>query len=740
MSWMLHVLVSMCSSMYINPSGLKIHSRASLSNDIIESNISSMDIAKCTLSEPFGINVSFTYEGKFVSKWTKNITGKYICGIGDEWQQFLSVTTSQHAECNPAGCILVFFLSIILTLAFTGTWPTIFSLTLTVDSVKKKLDAFSATLMNMLQRSSVQQTMNIFNAVYLIVPPDQAESFGSKVEQVAMNAADEMDKTFEEERKKMDQELIGSGVNNERQKRISLYSKIYMVFSAFLVFVVSIAVSQVYCAHMKWPNIVMMQNTLKCYELDTSELPMGFIYNQNLTITENAKTNDNQEMKNISSRKILEDVHIKTYQNNLNTAVVSFNDDVAIITSDCESSWVKLDDKSRYIVYPSTEIQCKQVDAIKIGLAAKRTKEKCGDSPIYKMQNKETMPDGLAHIWKKNGITPKACKRSLGLFSVTCDVVYEDSLGFSKEKLNWTYCRSLSRPARMVKVDENGDPISEVSNEDFKAGLTVDPFQSRQDGWYTDGVNEIIVSSTFNHGVGSNILFEDKASLSNDRMEKLLEQDYFTYSLDGWYAKENLPGPMVKASNLQCRMQYTLSNINKYRQTANTCNDVKAEFVDNQFIRFTTTSDKTCTFSVGFGKDKDEQAVSIKKDKSVSLFGATSWRCKSSTNGIGSMCSTDSSTPMISIEPENVNSSIKVEIDNSQNHPKMSEPTDFGVDLRSIFSGLGLPNIATYLLIGIGVIIAIIILKKFLCSKINSQKHKVITLSHPSISSSDDFN
>ncbi|EAY02161.1 hypothetical protein TVAG_213600 [Trichomonas vaginalis G3] len=729
---MIFVLTGITSSMVLNPSGVnKLNKRIGLSND---KNISSnTDIATCKQAFPFGVEITFDYEGKTLTRWAKNISGQYICGSGDSWFQYTSKSNEKHSEGDPLGGFLVFIISVIICIAFTGTWPILASLSLSIDVVKKKLDTFASTLMNMLQRSSVQQTMNIFNAVYLTVSEDQAETFGQKVSQMAMNAAEEMDNTFLEEREKMDKELVESGVNSDKHRKMTLFSRIYMIISFVLMFFVSLAVAQLFCAYMKWPNLIKKVETLKCYQLNTEDIPLGFDYDPNMETNIYAQVgNTTTNSTHKSHKKILEDNSAKSQYSNLNTASFSITEDKAVITSDCEASWVNLDDKSKYVVLPSTKVVCKKVDAVKIALRRARTREKCGDSFAYKMHDKEPAPTDVTYKWTKTGKTPNACKRALS----KCDIVWEDTLGFKKESQNWLYCNVYPQKSEMLKVDSDGTVLSKVSNEDFEPILTVDPMVSREYGWYTDGTNEIIVETTFNKGIGSNVLFEDRARLSNEEMVKMLEMNhYFSSSNAGWSANEYLPGPNVKPNSFQCRMQYTLKNIQKYKQVSNPCQEVHAQLVDGTKTRFTTTSETTCSLSIGFGNDEDEQIVTLKKEKSATFLGPTKWRCKSSSNGNGTMCSTDTSIKLINIDAENVNGSIQVDVTNSGFQPPAQVGADLGFDLGfgSLFNGIQFGHIAIYIIIAIIIIIILVILKKKkvfhkLCKKIEKSSSSLSSL------------
>lgn len=684
--------------MFLNPGGLR--SRRALDDNIVKE-----EYAVCTLANPIGVQIEINHEGNRIIKWAKNITGRYMCSPnGVNWAQYTDLPVDKHGDDNPAGGALVLFLAVLLTLAFTGSWPMIFSLGMTLDSVKNKLEVFARSMIDMMRRSTVTQTMNIFNAVYLVVPEETASQFGTKVESAAITAAQDMDRIFDEEKRKMDRELLEKGGDSVKERRMVLFSRVYMGVAAVLMFGVSVAISQVFCAYIGWPNMVKMSDSHICYPIDTSALPLGFTPVSNAT-----------EYANSSATKYLRET---ASYNNLNSAVVSISGNTAIITSECEAKWVNLDDNSRYVVEPASKIVCESVDAVEVGFGKSRYREKCGDSFLYSMQVKEGHLSGMSHTWIKSGKTDNACKRLLS----KCDVVWEDELGYKlTSKDNWQFCRVVQQEPRMIKVDENGNQVGDpVPNTDFVKGLTVDPSMARQYGWYTDGINEVIVTADFNKGIGSSLLFEENAKMSESEMEQTMETSgYFTHDTSGWHVNTKITGLTTKTSTLQCMMQYTLNNVDKYKQVAQTCESVKAEVVDGSFLRFSSPSTTACNFAVGIGSSGEEQIVTVGGSRTVSLLNAQTWRCSSSQNGVGTNCVVDSSTPHISIMPEEVNSSMSVEIVGNSVQPDSQTPGDLGLDLGSVFSFAS--SLLTPLLItggvGAAIFIAIFVARRLnLCS------------------------
>ena len=720
--------------MRINPSAMYSSKPRVLSSDDEVGFASSEETIVVKPVQPYGYQLTFNYEGETINKWTSKVPGKYLCGAGDSWDIYHDKDKGTQAEIDSAGALLVFFLACILTVAFTGTWPTLVSLSMSVEMVQKKLNAFANALINMLQRSSVDQTMNIFSAVSLIAPAEQADSFRERVNQTAIAAAEEMDRTFTTERKKMEKELKDTGVNSDRQRRMNIFSKVYMGISGVLFFLISVAVAQIVCGFFKWPNLIKMVPSNTCYFLDTSELPMGFTLNTSMETHKFAKTGNETITSNVLNK--LRSQKAEQYTN-LNTASFSITGDTAIITSDCEASWLNLDDQNRYVVIPNTAVQCKPVTAATIKTRASRYKEKCGDSALYSMNNINPEVD-TEYKWLENGVKKNACTRKVLFISTTCDKVWEDSVGFTRiTEDNWSYCQIFQQEMKMLQVDSDGNVIEDMTSSDFTPGLTVDYRAAREYGWYTNGIDEIVVTSDFNEGVGSDLLFGETAELPDDQLKTLLVQSNYWSKSDGGWEASAITGLNTKPATFTCKMQYILSNVNNYRQVTNPCTSVTAENIEGNYLRFTTTSEQACSVSIGFGNDEKEQAITLKSNAGTSLLGAKTWRCSSASNGIGTQCTADTSTPMIPINAPYTNSSRTPDVSNEGPITESMPSQDSSLSIDSLLKGLGIENVLAYagIAAAIGGIIFLLV-KTDILSKLCSGSSKKEKSSSSSSSSS----
>ena len=249
----------------------------------------------------------------------------------------------------------------------------------------------------------------------------------------------------------------------------------------------------------------------------------------------------------------------------------------------------------------------------------------------------------------------------------------------------------------------------------FFEQLTVDPRTSRQYGWYTNGNEEIVVTTTFNNGLGSDLLFGDYAEYSGDNLKNLLFTESSSYfkCQDSGCAALKMTGLEVKPSSFQCRMQYVIQGIDKLEPKSNDCSTVTAENIEGNYLTFTTESESTCQLSIGFGDGRDEKVISISKNSPVSLAGATTWRCASSNNGVGTSCTSYNTTPHIGINARYTSSSRTPSVSNngtevvaaSSEIPKST----FDLSLESIKALFTSPVFKTILLIA-GVILSIILL------------------------------
>jgi hypothetical protein len=153
--------------------------------------------------------------------------------------------------------------------------------------------------------------------------------------------------------------------------------------------------------------------------------------------------------------------------------------------------------------------------------------------------------------------------------------------------------------------------------------LTVDPIAiGRPYGWYTSGDMEVVITSDFNKGEGTNLVFGNSNDASSVVRQHFIE--------GGQRLEVRAPRKIgVQPNQLQCRQMLRIANGSRFEEFRLPCTSARATVADDGIsgtvIR--TSSTQLCTLSVAFGNEAASTAITISATSPVSLKGVTAWRC-----------------------------------------------------------------------------------------------------------------
>ena len=715
-------------------------------------------------AQPFGYQMSFNFKGENITKWSQKIGGKYLCGYEDFWYLSMYPTSSEQTEISVKGFFTTVGVTFIPIIILVTVYLFFKANRLSEEVFQNRSLAYASVTNQMVDdmntfiiETTLAQNITVIEKSCQAIKmnaelerqldnPEKAKALDNlckeeqtkgKLEAVKASIASMMayKESKNEKLAELNNNLFEAGALQKRAERLSLAGKILMPISILLAYTVAFILVHIILKVLGAPTSFETVNNMVCYYLDTSELPAGFTLNTSLEIPEIAQTASSPNNAT-RARKIAEfyENHrslrqqMATGVESLPTAtIVYLSDTTAQVTSDCEQAWIETASGKKMIAYPSTYVECTPVSALKVGTKCSRTKEKCNDNiGIFKFvedilsdANTVGSPVDADVTWSMVTTLQGGCdKKTLLFFKTKGNQQNEWSLGIDAETSDeWEYCTISSTQSKLVIVDDDGNPTGEELPDglQFYEQLTVDPRTSRQYGWYTNGNEEIVVTATFNNGLGSDLLFGEYAEYSGDNLKNLLfteSQDYFKCQDSGCSALR-MTGLEVKPSSFQCRMQYVIEGIDKIEAKNTDCTQVTAENIEGNYLTFTTNSENSCQFSIGFGDGSEEKVITISKDAPISYAGATTWRCASSTGGTGHSCTAYQTTPHVPINATYKSSSRTPSVYNNGTEVVSAsseiKKSEFDLSFDSVFSLFSSPVFQTIFIVA-GVVFAVIIL------------------------------
>jgi hypothetical protein len=280
-------------------------------------------------------------------------------------------------------------------------------------------------------------------------------------------------------------------------------------------------------------------------------------------------------------------------------------------------------------IIPEYEIRCKSVSAWEVKTMKGVMRETCtlgswsGSTNPGTIAAENQMNRAIAYEEHGNGM--KCGFLGLGKKTVKGFGSYQ----FDKSR-QWNFCNCIRRGSPELKrIAPDGEIM--VSVPVFAGFLTVNPLaMGRQYGWYTSGDEEVIVHSTFEHSIGSSLVFQN---LDND----CARDDYMpknTFREDSGGVSTHVSSVMAQPNTLECCALYRLTNANKFTEFQKPCIAVMATKVDDEVagVKISTRNQLLCTVMVDFQDDNSSTVLSISVHQSVTIRDADRLRCTTEEN------------------------------------------------------------------------------------------------------------
>jgi hypothetical protein len=120
------------------------HKRLILSGESPETNVTIQEpnasdydgVLQVTYDKYFGYDLSgVVSNGSNITLWTQDIAGSVVCGIDGHWQTFFESKYPVAKDLNPIGLFILFLETIAISLALTGIWPLMISMSEAVNTI-----------------------------------------------------------------------------------------------------------------------------------------------------------------------------------------------------------------------------------------------------------------------------------------------------------------------------------------------------------------------------------------------------------------------------------------------------------------------------------------------------------------------------------------------------------------------------------------------------------------------------
>jgi hypothetical protein len=150
--------------------------------------------------------------------------------------------------------------------------------------------------------------------------------------------------------------------------------------------------------------------------------------------------------------------------------------------------------------------------------------------------------------------------------------------------------------------------------------------QGRQDGWYTSGDQEIIISQLSNPVQSGSLVFERP----KEGWAEFFRKNYCTGN-GADLTCQALPEPAPTKSNLQCDEVVYSQFITDLEEKLPYCKEAAAETLDKfgNILSFTSANTPPCLLVVGFRTDAIWTKIEIEPSKPRIVEGVDRWRCTS---------------------------------------------------------------------------------------------------------------
>ena len=240
---------------------------------------------------------------------------------------------------------------------------------------------------------------------------------------------------------------------------------------------------------------------------------------------------------------------------------------------------------------------------------------------------------------------------------------------------------------------------------------------ARPYGWYTNGVSEIIVTSTFSKGRKSSIAFEEFATEDGIKQIAL---DMLSIQRDSWKFT-SLQDINTNPNSFSCRQSFKMDTekASKFKEFQTNCTTAQAILNEKGIVTISASSEEStsCMIEVGYQSTADPQQitptqVSMIKNTPKQFNGVTHWNCMPGyTEGQGISCG---KTGLVEIGL-NITSSITSSRTSNPTYTRENnyDLSGFGIDFGPLSNGIqssigAITNTLTSMFGGVGVSLVVI--------------------------------
>ena len=549
--------------------------------------------------------------------WSDSIYGSYMCS-GEEYDGMHFASQPDYnsdSDFDLAGFFLVFFIAVLLFCVVTAQWPTLLSVLGHTSRTEQKIDIVL---------------------------------------------------------KNLDRSADGEYIDNEDKPsccccgacscvRSALFAKCWMLIAALCLLSIAALSSQMLCQALSFPNVVKHKRVGKCWFVDTSRMGSG---------------------NSSKSRRLMADT-----ENSDIAQMQKKSDGTVTFYSQCGTAYWKTDSSLEdggavWTIEPPTVVKCKPVPARRISHLQAYMQSKCtlgswkemsgprieaptnyrritaftganmsSGTPFYGFQPDQAILR-LVNELEKDGESWFS-GLSCGFLNLGHSWRKGEALAVFTEMDNWSFCQAVYNDAIAEQYYKGKGLLRRTGSDGKTQEVTVDDYSIddnianiRPYGWYTNGVQEIIVTSTFSKGRKSSVVFEEFAT---DDGIKQIALDMLNIQRDQWKFT-SLQDVNMNPNSFMCRQSFKMDAINasQFEEFKTNCTTAQAIVNEQGVVTITATADgstaPSCVLEVGYQSTVNPEEITATQVSIIAgvpkqFNGVTHWNCLSGyAQGVGISC------------------------------------------------------------------------------------------------------
>jgi hypothetical protein len=362
-----------------------------------------------------------------------------------------------------------------------------------------------------------------------------------------------------------------------------LFKYLWLIASFTVIVLFSGVVSHFFCASVGWPTIVRLERRGECYFLETG----------GLGVSRSSSRRPSAVLPNLPAAKF------SVYGTN------------GQFDTNCERSVYQAGD-ILWTIVPPVGISCEPIVAYQLVAIHAIRYTKCGGG-AWKPNSRPGTEPGYTLSFNLDEDTDEVC--AAGYITVRNVVSVKID-----ETRSWQKCRKVSVPSSITRTLPNGEVLPVEGS--FK--LTFDPSsQGRDDGWYTSGDKEILVS-----------VIEDDPPLS--LVFEKPQEGWVQYIRDNYVSVrgvavvvKHFTAPTPEKVSLRCEEEAVIPDLTQYHEFLEYCSSASASLVPNtpNTIEISTASKYYCLVEVGFGSNDVSSTIVVSSAVPQLVKGVDRWRC-----------------------------------------------------------------------------------------------------------------